>query len=196
MADHEYELRPDTETFECLGCRVALVDAAGILAAAEVERVELLHGAAFPAPVRRVRFSVSAGVRDGQPVHLLEAEISTGATDLPGDAFGSAVLGLTGPVGVLLARRVAAGDPLATRIADGVGLAASQAYRRLGLGRPAGGPGAEDHAGDAVVREVEAVGLRATVSHPEVPPAGPPGGGRLTTLRAAVPSRSRDAVTC
>jgi len=103
--------------------------------------------------------------------------------------FGSAVLGMTGPVGVLLARRVAAGDPLATRIADGVGLAASQAYRRLGLGRPRG----EADAGDPVVRDVEGAGLRATMSHTEVPPAGPLGGGQLITLRAAVPSDSVSA---
>jgi transitional endoplasmic reticulum ATPase len=186
MVDHEYELRPDTETFECAGCRVALVDAAAILAAAEVDRVELLRGADFPAPVREVRFSVTVGVRDGQPVHLFEAEISTG---VPGDALGSAVLGLTGPVGVLLARRVAAGDPLAARIADGVGLAASQAYRRFGLGRPGGADGG-DHAGDAVVREVEAAGLRATSTTTEVPAAASQSGGRLTTLQAAVPSGS------
>jgi transitional endoplasmic reticulum ATPase len=182
--DHGYELRPDTETFECAGCRVTLVDALGILAAAEVERVELLRDAVFPAPVRRVRFSVASGVREGQPVHLLEAEISTAAAGLPGDGSGSAVLGITGPVGVLLARRAAAGDPLAARIADGVSLAAAEAYRRLGLGHPGGGPDA------SVVREVEVADLRATISHTAVPPLGPLGGGRLTTLRAAVPSGS------
>ncbi len=188
MADHGYELRPDTETFECAGCRVALVDAAGILAAAEVQRVELLHGAAFPAPVRWVGFSVSSGERDGQPVHLLAAEIRSGAVGLPGDRSGPVVLGATDPLGVLLARRVAAGDPLATRIVDGVGLAAARAYRLLGLGRPGGDPVVEESLGGVVVREVEAAGLRATLSHTEVPPGGGSGGGRITVLRAAVPS--------
>ena len=79
MPEHGYELRPEIEDFECMGGRVALVDPAGILAAAENGSVELLHGAVFPAPVRRVTFSVTSGARDGQPVHLLGAEISTGA---------------------------------------------------------------------------------------------------------------------
>jgi transitional endoplasmic reticulum ATPase len=40
------------------------------------------------------------------------------------------------PVGILLAKRIAAGDPVATRIVDGVGAAAAAAYRKLGLDRP------------------------------------------------------------
>src|SRR5437763_6303707 len=188
----EQGLRPDVATFECAGCRVALVDAAGILAAAEAGRVELLHGAAFPAPVRRVRIWVVGGVRDGTPVHVLGAEIATGPGGPGHEDLSTAVLGLTGPVGVLLARRAAAGDKLAVRIADGVGLAAE----RLGLGRVGGGdnPAGDAGAGDAaVVREVEAAGLRATVSQAAVP--APPGSasGRITTLDAAVPSASVSA---
>jgi transitional endoplasmic reticulum ATPase len=188
MPEHGQELRPDIENFECVGCGVALVDAAGILTAAEAGPVELLRGAAFPAPVRRVTFSVSTGVREGQPVHLLAAEIFSGAAGLPHEEFGSTVLGMTGPVGVLLARRAAAGDKLAARIADGVGLAAA----RLGLGR-AGGGVEDDVAGSAeaaVIREVEAAGLRAVVSQTEVPSASGPAGGRITTLQAVVPSAS------
>jgi transitional endoplasmic reticulum ATPase len=167
---------------------VALADPAGILAAAQNGGVELLHGAVFPAPVRRVTFSVTSGARDGQPVHLLGAEISTGAVALSTEELGSAVLGITGPVGELLARRVAAGDKLASRIADGVGLAAA----RLGLGRP-GGAGAENNPAGTVeavvVEEVQAAGLQATLSRTPVPTAGATG-GRIVTLRAVVPSAS------
>jgi transitional endoplasmic reticulum ATPase len=181
----EQGLRPEMENFECAGCRVALVDAAGILGAAEAGRVELLHGAVFPAPVRRVRFGLVAAVREGVPAHVMEAEISTGSAGLRIDELGSAVLGLTGPVGVLLARRAAAGDRLAVRITDGVGLAAE----RLGLGR---GTGGEETAADApVVRQVEVAGLRATVSQTEVPA---PAGGRIITLEAVVPSASMSSV--
>jgi transitional endoplasmic reticulum ATPase len=122
MPEQGDELRPDIETFECAGCRVALVNAAEILAAARVERVELVHSGTFPAPVRQVRYSVGAEVPDGQPAYLLEAEITTGAGGgLPPDWLNTVVLG-PDPLGVLLTRRVAAGDPWATRIVDGVGL--------------------------------------------------------------------------
>jgi transitional endoplasmic reticulum ATPase len=122
MPEQGDELRPDIETFECAGCRVALVNAAEILAAARVERVELVHSGTFPAPVRQVRYSVGAEVPDGQPAYLLEAEITTDAGGgLPPDWLNTVVLG-PDPLGVLLTRRVAAGDPWATRIVDGVGL--------------------------------------------------------------------------
>src|SRR6266545_216242 len=130
MPDPEYPLRPQIETFDHAGCRVTLIDAAGILDAARVERVELRPDPAFPAPVRRVRFAVSGSV--------FEAEVATGPAGAA-EGLGPGVLEMTGPVGVLLARRVAAGDPLATKIADGIGVAAAEAYRRLGLDRPAGG---------------------------------------------------------
>ncbi len=187
MSNPGYELRPDIETFEHGGCRVALVNAADVLAAAQAERVELLHGAAFPAPVRQVRYSVVADVHDGQRVHLLDAEIHTGpGGDLPADWLGSALLG-SDPLGALLTRRLAAGDPWATRIVDGVGYAAAEAYRRLGLGRLAGAKGADAPAG-AAVREDEETGLRATVTFHALP-AGPAGSdGGVTALRATVAS--------
>ncbi len=194
MPDPEYPLRPQIETFDHAGCRVTLIDAAGILDAARVERVELRPDPAFPAPVRRVRFAVSGSV--------FEAEVATGPAGAA-EGLGPGVLGMTGPVGVLLARRVAAGDPLATKIADGIGVAAAEAYRRLGLDRPAGGGAASGPAASGAaaggatagsatapsadtpaVREVD--GLRITVSQTE----GSPPGGRTTTLRATVPAET------
>ncbi len=178
MPDLGNDLRPDVETFEHLGCRVTLVNAAEILAVAREERVELLRGAAFPAPVRRVRFSVECGLHDGQPAYLLDAEIDA----VPGqqERLGSAVAGISGPVGVLLAKRIAAGDPLAARIADGLGAAADEAYRRLGLGRPAPPRTVEV---SSATRQDEAVGLTAEVTHRELATAI--GGGRTVTVRAA-----------
>jgi transitional endoplasmic reticulum ATPase len=187
MPDPGYELRPDAETFDYAGCRVALVDAPGILEAARSERVELLHDAVFPLPVRQVRYWVATGVRDGRPVHLLEAEVHTSAGGL--DWLGPAVLG-NDPIGALLARRLAAGDPRVGRIVDSVGNAAVEAYRRLGLGRPAGGKDPEG----PVVREDPETGLRATVTYEASPtPDGPSGPDlRVTALRAVVAS---DAIT-
>ena len=163
MADQR--LRPDAETFSYAGCEVTLVDPVEVLDAARTGRVALLHGAQFPPPVRRVRLSVAGGVRDGRPVHLFDAEITTGTDAGP-------ILGISGPIGVLLGRRVAAGDPLATRIADGVGTVVG----RLGLGGPVAAP-----PGPAV-REDPEVGLRATVTLDE------DAAGRLTRVAAAVPS--------
>ncbi len=168
----DYVLRPVIDTIEQGGCQFRLVDADGILLAARAHAVELLHGASFPAPVRRVAFSVAT---DG-PVHLLSADI---VIDLPGgsaEELSPAMLGIVGPVGVLLARRAAAGDRLAIRIADGVDALAAQAYRRLGLTGPVAEPAAP-------ADEIESDGLRVTVDHADVP-----SGGRRTTLRATVPS--------
>jgi transitional endoplasmic reticulum ATPase len=171
MQDPGYELRPDVQTFECLGCRVAISRPADILAVAQRERVELLHGAAFPAPVRWVRFSVAM---DEERNYLLDAEIHIGTGDLPPDWLGSVVLG-NDPLGVLLTRRVAAGDPWATRIVDGVGNVAAEAYRRLGIGRLAATRRSDAHTGP-VAYEDDDTGLRATVG----------GDAGATTLRATV----------
>ncbi|HET8660569.1 MAG TPA: ATP-binding protein [Micromonosporaceae bacterium] len=207
MPEQGFDPRPGAEAFEVAGCRVTLVDPAGILAAARVERVELLRGAQFPPPVRQARLFVVAEARDGHQVHALTAKILTGPGDLT-DRLGMAVLGLTSPVGVLLARRIPGTDQLTSRIADGVGTAAAEVSRRLGLGRPGGTragddrrgnaatsprPGPRKPAGPATVREDEAVGLRATVTHEEVPPPVIPAlgrPGRMVTVRAAVPSEA------
>jgi transitional endoplasmic reticulum ATPase len=195
MPDQGYDLRPDVETFECFGSRVVLVDPAGILAAARAERVDLLHDATFGAPVRGVRFSVSSGARDEQPVHLLEAEIRASVGVEPAKPrLNPVMLGLVGPVGAWLVTR----DPVAARIA-GVGLAAADAYRRLGFDRATDVPDGRGivtidphRPGATEVREDEALGLRAMVTFDEVrtvPPTGPAGGAdRTIAVRAAVPS--------
>jgi transitional endoplasmic reticulum ATPase len=186
MPEQGHELRPDIETFECAGCRVALVDAAEILAAAQAGRVELLHSAKFPSPIRQVRYAVVAEPRDGEFVYLLEAEISTGAGGgSPPDWLSTVVLGRD-PIGMLLTRRLAAGDPWATRIVDSVGYAAAEAYRRLGLGRFR----APDHPAGTSVREDAETGLRVAVTHHALIPATnlPAGSdGSVTALRATVP---------
>ncbi len=177
MLNQGHELRPDVVTFEHLGCRVTLVNTAEILASAHNERVELLRGAAFPPPVRQVRLCVTGTVRDGQPVYRLDAEIACHE-----ERLSSAVVGISGPVGALFAKRVAAGDPIATRIADGLGAAADEAYRRLGLRRPA-----PPHA-RSVVRADEAVGLTAEVTSRETV-----AGGRIVTLLATAPGEAMSA---
>jgi transitional endoplasmic reticulum ATPase len=167
----------ESETFTCAGARVEIVDAAGIVETARSQRVDLLRRAAFPDPVRRVRLTVTGAVRDGTPVHLLEAEVSLAAGGRMPQDVRSLVLG-NDPIGVLLTRRIAAGDVWATRIVDGVGGAAAAAYRRLG-GEQTAWTAADDRAatGPAVLTD-EAAGLRATVTH----------GERTVDLRAAVDS--------
>ncbi|MGR6319098.1 ATP-binding protein [Micromonospora soli] len=167
----EYEVRPDEETVPLLGARVTVVDAAGLLAAAQAGPVELLAGADFPAPVREVRCTVRAG----EGVHRFEAYLRA---DGPGAAVTLLALGLAGPAGLLLAQRLAArgGDGLAA----GVGRVAAEAGRRLGL-RPAGAALAEpprDQAGQDVLRQAAAAGLHPEVSHDD----------GAVTVRAAVPS--------
>jgi transitional endoplasmic reticulum ATPase len=166
-----YEVRPDEETSTLLGARVTVVDAVGLFAAAQHGPVELLAGAGFPAPVREVRCTVRA--QDGE--HRFEAYLRV---DGPGSTVGLIALGLAGPVGLLLAQRLAArtGEGLAAS----VGRVAVEAGRRLGL-RPADTAVADpprDRAGQEVLRAAEELGLRPKVSQD---------GGALT-IRAAVPS--------
>ncbi|HYN93604.1 MAG TPA: hypothetical protein VES42_07120, partial [Pilimelia sp.] len=116
---------------DCAGCPVELVDAAGILAAAEVGRVQLAPGGAFPPPVRRVRFWVAPAApigQDGRRGYFLDAEIESADAADGDERPGLAVLG-NDPIGVLLARRLAAGDPWAARLVDGADRAVAGAYR-------------------------------------------------------------------
>jgi transitional endoplasmic reticulum ATPase len=198
MPDAEAGLRPHIETLECGGCRVCLVDPAEIWAQAATRRVELLHGQAFPAPVRQVRLWLSGDAREGRPVLLFGAEIRTGPAGADRPWPQSAVLG-SDPLGVLLARRVSAGDPWARRAVDTVGAAVAGVAgvaRRLGLDRPSPGPetdagpdpapSAEGEVLRSVVREDAATGLRATVTHRRSGPS------TVVTLRAAA---ARDTVS-
>ncbi|KAB1914101.1 26S protease regulatory subunit [Micromonospora sp. AMSO31t] len=166
-----YEVRPDAETVTLLGARVTVTGATALLAAAQDGPVELLAGGDFPAPVREVRCTVRAD----SGVHRFEAYLRADAA-LPG--AGLLALGLAGPVGLLVAQRLAArgGDGPAAA----VGRVAAEAGRRLGL-RPAGAALAEpsrDPAGLAVLRAAEEAGLRPQVSHD----------GQTVRVRAEVPS--------
>ncbi|GHJ16227.1 ATP-binding protein [Micromonospora sp. AKA38] len=153
-----YDVRPDEETVPLLGAEVRIADPAGLLAAAQGGPVELLAETDFPAPVREVRCTLRADTVDGQPVHRFEAYLRVEAAPA-----GLLALGLAGPVGLLLAERLAA------RAVDGpaaaVGRAAAEATRRLGL-RPAGTALAtppRDPAGRAVLRAAEEAGVRPRV---------------------------------
>ncbi|MEJ3749464.1 ATP-binding protein [Actinomycetes bacterium KLBMP 9797] len=183
MPQPEPGLRPDAETFEQAGCQVSVVGFDEIRAAAAQRPVELLHDAALPAPVHQARLSVARSARDGQPVYLLDAAIRIGRDPQP--LFG--VLGRD-PIGVLLARRAAAGDEWAVRVVDGVGAAVSEASRWLGRDRPGSAATAPEGAViRSVVREDAATGLRATVTYHR-PPSRVTGGGPLVTITAAVPA--------
>jgi transitional endoplasmic reticulum ATPase len=162
---------PDIETFACAGCQIDLVDADAVLVAAQVRRVDLLSGCAFPDPVHRVSLTVTGAVEDGRSVHRLDAQVRTHGDGPSAERVRSLVLG-NDPLGTLLTRRIADGDPWATRIVDGVGGAALAAYRRLGLQR----------SGPVLLRD-EVAGLQATVTYDELAD-----GGRTVRLRAAVDS--------
>ena len=171
--------RPRGETFEYAGATVELVEPATVLAAARVNPVELLRRATWPAPVQRVDLTVSSEDRPDGPVHTFAAAISTADEPMSKERIRSLVLGHD-PVGLLLAKRIEAGDPIATRIVDGVGAAAAAAYKKLGLDR-ADKPAANREPGtiaDAVV------GLQAGVTYDE--------SGTVMRLSAEVP---RDTVT-
>ncbi len=173
MTESSFGARPRSETFEYAGATVELVDAATILAAARVNPVELLRRAMWPAPVQRVDLAVSSADIGGRPKHVFTAEISTADEPLTKERIRALVLG-SDPVGVLLAKRIAAGDPVATRIVDGVGAAAAAAYKRLGLDRAQ--PAA--HRQPATLADA-VVGLQATVTYDE--------SGTKVRLRAEVP---------
>jgi transitional endoplasmic reticulum ATPase len=182
---------PEPDTFECVGCEVELVDAPGILAVAAVRRVELLHGVSFPKPLRRVSLAVSPSTtptgttRTGatEPASLrMVAEIRTEVSGPTWDRLRMLVLGRD-PLGALLAWRVAAGDPWATRLVDGVTTVAAKAYRRMGWRwvEPDPSRGAGEH--DVAVLEDAEVGLRASVTYDESADLS----GRTIRVQASVP---------
>ncbi|MGB2569931.1 ATP-binding protein [Micromonospora citrea] len=174
MTGHGYALRPDTDTVTLLGARVTLVDPGALLATAGAEPVDLLADADLPAGVRRARFTVRAEAG----THHFEAYLTAG----PPTATVLA-LGLAGPAGMLLARRLAVGDPRAERMLAGAGRVAVEASRRLGLRPPTALTASDrDAAGEAVLREAEALGLRPNIGHRVEP------GVRSVTVRGTVPS--------
>jgi transitional endoplasmic reticulum ATPase len=147
-------------SFEYAGATVEIVDAVTILAAARVNPVELLRRAEFPAPVSGAELTVTSADTGSGPVHVFVAEIRAGGDEPSRERIRAMVLG-NDPVGLLLAKRIAAGDVVTTRIVDGVG-AAVAAYRRLGVDRPAGPAGERE--GAAVLADA-AAGLQATVDY-------------------------------
>ncbi|KAB1909948.1 ATP-binding protein [Micromonospora sp. AMSO1212t] len=170
------EVRPDEETVPLLGAEVRIAGAAGLLAAAVDGPVELLVDGDFPAPVREMRCTVRADAADGQPVHRFEAYLRVENTPA-----GLLALGLAGPVGVLLAERLAArgGDGPAAA----VGRMAAEAGRRI-WPRPvatlAAPPG--DEAGREALRTAREAGLRPRVDQ----------ANGTVRIRADVPSAEVD----
>ena len=128
-----------------------------LLAAAGPEPVELLHGASFPAPVHAVTLTAGSRLSTNGPVYRFVG------TARRGGGFDALRLGLTGPVGVLIARQMATKDPL--RFAARTASLAGETIRRLGE-RP------EDLPRDRTV--VDAVsGLSARVTYDVEPSAIP-----------------------
>jgi transitional endoplasmic reticulum ATPase len=171
MSDAGFGARPRGETFEYAGATVELIDAPTILAAARVNPVELLRRTTWPAPVTRVGLTVSSAPG---PVHVFAAEISSADEPMSAERMRKLVLG-NDPLGVMINKRIEDGDPVATRIVDGIGGAAAAAYRRLGLDKPAGpsSPKPPSTLADA------ALGLQATVIYdPD---------GSVVRVRATVP---------
>ncbi|GAA2882872.1 hypothetical protein Acy02nite_05210 [Actinoplanes cyaneus] len=167
------------EIFEYAGATVSLVDPSTVLAAARVNPVELVHHADWPSPVQRVEVTVSSLDTTAGPMHVFVARVHAGAEPMSTERMRKLVLGRD-PIGVLLSKRIAEGDPVATRIVDGVGSAAAAAYRKLGLDK-AGGPA--PHRGPGVFADA-GVGLQAEVSHEA--------DGDVIRLRSEVP---RDEAT-
>ncbi len=148
--------RPRAETFEHAGATIELVDASTLLAAARVNPVELLRGATWPGPVRRVELTVDG---TGGAEHVLTARISTvPAATTTQRMMRGFVLNID-PLGPMLARRIEAGDQTVARLVDGVGTAAAAAYRKLGLEKPV--EREPEHLADA------SAGISATLTYPD-----------------------------
>ncbi|WIM93709.1 ATP-binding protein [Actinoplanes oblitus] len=167
------------EIFEYAGATVELIDANTVLAAARVNPVELVHGPRWPLPIQRVDITVSSVDGPAGAVHVFIARIHAGAEEMTTERVRKLVLGRD-PIGMLLSKRIAEGDPVATRFVDGVGTAAAAAYRKLGFDKTAG-PAAAREPG---VLADAGVGLQADVARED--------DGDVVRLRAEVP---RDEVT-
>lgn len=162
--------RQGGDSITCAGATIELVDAAAILAAGRASPVALLRGAAWPAPVQWVDLRVSGVNGQSGPAQVFTAEIGT----VDKERIRSLMLGRD-PVGLLLAKRIEAGDPVVTRIVDGMGAAALAAYRKLGLDWAAQPP--EDREPGTLADA--AAGLQAEVTYDP--------SGTVLRLRAQVP---------
>jgi transitional endoplasmic reticulum ATPase len=144
---------------EYAGCHVVVPD--------DVPAGEYALDGALPKPVRAVDLSVAGTAPDAVPVHRLIARIET-----TGPRPGLTALGRD-PVGVLLERRLAAGDAWAARVVDGLE-GAAESYRRLLPGRTdRPGPLSTDD------RRDEPTGFTASVTRPAA---------NLTTVTMLVPA--------
>ncbi|GLY00242.1 ATP-binding protein [Actinoplanes sp. NBRC 101535] len=152
--------RPRGETFEYAGATLEMLDTATLLAAARVNPVGLLRHATWPAPVQRVDLTVTSVAGPGAPAHLFTARISCEPEPMTAERMRGLVLGRD-PIGLLLAKRIAAGDQVTTMIVDSVGTAAAAAYRKLGLVKTSG-PAADRE--PAVIADA-VVGMQATVTY-------------------------------
>ncbi|MDP9795299.1 transitional endoplasmic reticulum ATPase [Catenuloplanes nepalensis] len=171
-------LRPPSETVECRGASVRIVDPDRILlAAAGPEPVELLHGAPFPGSLRAVTLTAGSRLSTNGPVYRF---VGTARRAAGLDALR---VGLAGPVGVMIARQMATKDPL--RFAARTASLAGETIRRLGE-RP------EDLPRDRTV--VDAVsGLSARVTYDVEPSAIPQ--QVSVTVTAEAPRRADTALT-
>ncbi|HWS34565.1 MAG TPA: ATP-binding protein [Actinoplanes sp.] len=125
--------RPRAEIFEHAGATIELVDVATLLAAARANPVEPLRRAEWPAPVHRVDLTVDG---TGGAGHVFTARITTMPSATATRRMMRGFVLNIDPLGPLLARRIAEGDQVVTRLVDGVGIAAAAAYRKLGLEKP------------------------------------------------------------
>ncbi|GAA1621341.1 ATP-binding protein [Actinoplanes couchii] len=125
--------RPRAETFEHAGATVELVDAVTLLAAARVNPVEPLRRADWPSPVHRVDLVVDG---TGGSEHVFTARITTVPSATATRKMMRGFVLNIDPLGPILAKRIADGDQVVTRLVDGVGIAAAAAYRKLGLEKP------------------------------------------------------------
>ncbi|GIJ43953.1 hypothetical protein Val02_08390 [Virgisporangium aliadipatigenens] len=120
MAEHPstYEVRSDgiAEALETAG----------------PEPVDLLRAGDFPAPVRGVRFLLARDV----DTHVLTARVTTTGVNALPPAWRYFFTPGNDPLGVLLSRRVQAGDRWATKLVDGVGEAAAELHRRMNAPPP------------------------------------------------------------
>jgi transitional endoplasmic reticulum ATPase len=170
----EFEARAQRESFEYAGATVEMVEPATVLAAARVNPVELLRAASWPPPVQRVDLTVSSIDAADGPRHVFTAAISTAADPMSRERVRKLVLGAD-PIGILLAKRIDQGDPVATKIVDGVGTAALAAYKKLGLDRVAK---PVTHREPTTLADAT-VGLQASVTYDE--------SGTVVRLHAEVP---------
>jgi transitional endoplasmic reticulum ATPase len=161
-----------------------VIDAPHILAAAATQEVELLHDASFPEPVRQVRYTLAEEEHDERRVCVLRASVRTGPGRTPFTVLGN------DPVGVFIGKQVAAGEPWATRIVDGVGTAVAEVSRRLGRPTQPTGDEVHDEALDSVVREEPVTGMRAALT---VRGSASDQRSRTTTLRAVLPFEEASA---